>query len=309
MDDTARPDSPAQNEQDPERPVAANPAADADGGLDAVTGLPDAATLRARFAAAAQARGLAGSALAVLEFDGFAAGDAVLRRALELASEGLRQEDLVARWDEDEFVVLRPGGSAAALADDLRRGAERLRGESFLDCAPEGLALSFSAGVTGIHHGAALDEGLTAARHLLRLARSSGRAQVVARADAGDSSAARVLLVEDDNIVAAIVARLLGAEGLRVTRFPTAEETLAAAEPGFDLALLDVNLPGMSGFDLLERLRASAPFENVPVLMLTATRRGEDVARGRELGAAGYVAKPFSPVELVTRVRRLLPRA
>ncbi len=78
-----------------------------------------------------------------------------------------------------------------------------------------------------------------------------------------------------------------------------------ALQPGVDLVVLDVMLPGIDGFEILRRLRAQS---KVPVIMLTA--RGEDVDRiiGLELGADDYLAKPFNPRELAARIRAILRR-
>ncbi|HEX9107788.1 MAG TPA: response regulator [Longimicrobiales bacterium] len=119
----------------------------------------------------------------------------------------------------------------------------------------------------------------------------------------------RVLLAEDDPIVARVVKHRLGRDGMEVRHFADAEDALAAAaEGGYGLAILDVKLPGMDGFALLERVRALPGCAEVPVLMLTSMGSEEDILRGLRLGADDYVVKPFSPAELLGRVHRLLVR-
>ena len=124
--------------------------------------------------------------------------------------------------------------------------------------------------------------------------------------DATGSSAVRVLVVEDDPSVAEVVARYLERDGFMVTRASDGREALgrAVAETP-DLVVLDLSLPGVDGLEVLRRLRALGP---VPVVILTA--RGEEIDRiqGLELGADDYVVKPFSPRELVARVRAVLRR-
>src|SRR5579864_6603245 len=115
-----------------------------------------------------------------------------------------------------------------------------------------------------------------------------------------------ILIVDDDRALCAMLAEYLGPEGF-VTRSaetgPQGLEQLAHA--AVDLVVLDVMLPELSGFEVLRRIRASS---RVPVIMLTA--RGEEVDRvvGLELGADDYLAKPFSPRELVARIRAVLRR-
>jgi two-component system catabolic regulation response regulator CreB len=122
----------------------------------------------------------------------------------------------------------------------------------------------------------------------------------------------RILLVEDEQAIADAVLyalraegyaaehRLLGGEGLRAVR-----EARAQGAP-FDLVLLDVGLPDMTGFDACRELRAAS---EVPVVFLTARDSEADKVLGLELGADDYVVKPFSPRELVARVRARLRRA
>jgi DNA-binding response OmpR family regulator len=117
----------------------------------------------------------------------------------------------------------------------------------------------------------------------------------------------RILVVDDDANVAEVVERYLRREGFEVETVHDGRVALdrALADPP-DLVVLDLMLPGIDGLDVCRRLRALAP---VPVIMLTA--RGDEADRvvGLELGADDYVAKPFSPKELVARVRAVLRRA
>jgi DNA-binding response OmpR family regulator len=119
--------------------------------------------------------------------------------------------------------------------------------------------------------------------------------------------APRVLVIDDDDAVADVVARYLEHEGYEV-------ETAADGRAGLqqavgdapDLVILDLMLPGIDGLEVCRQLRALAP---VPVIMLTARGQESDRVIGLELGADDYVAKPFSPKELVARVRAVLRRA
>ena len=110
-----------------------------------------------------------------------------------------------------------------------------------------------------------------------------------------------ILIVEDDQAIARIEKDYLEAGGCRVTLAENGETGLRTAlkEP-FDLILLDVMLPGMDGFAVLQRLRESL---DVPILMVTARTEDLDKIRGLGLGADDYIEKPFSPGVLVARVR------
>jgi len=117
----------------------------------------------------------------------------------------------------------------------------------------------------------------------------------------------RILVVEDEEHIAEGLRFNLEAEGYEVETFadgPSAVEALSAAE--IDLVILDLMLPGYSGFEVLSRIRAAGRF--VPVLILTAKDSAEDRVRGLEEGADDYLVKPFHLDELLARVRGLLRR-
>ncbi|MBZ9560385.1 MULTISPECIES: response regulator transcription factor [unclassified Modicisalibacter] len=118
----------------------------------------------------------------------------------------------------------------------------------------------------------------------------------------------RLLLVEDDTLLAETLQDALRLEGYAVATLADGDqagERLAEAH-AFDLILLDLNLPGTGGLDLLEALRRHD--RDTPVLILTARGAIEDRVRGLDLGADDYLAKPFALDELEARVRALLRR-
>jgi len=115
-----------------------------------------------------------------------------------------------------------------------------------------------------------------------------------------------VLLVEDEPAIADSLVYALQTECFAVTHSLTAADALAAAgREIFDLAILDIGLPDMSGFDLCRKLRESS---SIPVLFLTARDGETDRILGLEIGGDDYVTKPFSPREIVARVRAILRR-
>jgi len=124
------------------------------------------------------------------------------------------------------------------------------------------------------------------------------------------SAGDRILVVDDEPDIIALVAYHLARSGYRVSTASTGTEALQAArEEQPALVILDLMLPELSGFQVLERLRADATFADVPVLMLTARREEPDRVQGLSLGADDYLVKPFSPQELVLRVRNILRRS
>lgn len=117
----------------------------------------------------------------------------------------------------------------------------------------------------------------------------------------------RILIVEDEESILMALEDDLGIEGYRINSARTGTRGLELArERAYDLILLDVMLPGMDGFEVCRRLRAEGV--RTPILMLTAKSQEIDRVLGLELGADDYVTKPFSPRELLARVRALLRR-
>src|SRR5271167_1515599 len=119
--------------------------------------------------------------------------------------------------------------------------------------------------------------------------------------------AIRVLLIDDDVRLHELLASYLEQNGLSVTVAADGRRGLAALEGGtFDAVLLDLMMPGLDGIEVCKRIRQKS---NIPIVMLTA--RGDETDRvvGLEIGADDYVAKPFSPRELLARLRAVLRRS
>jgi DNA-binding response OmpR family regulator len=120
----------------------------------------------------------------------------------------------------------------------------------------------------------------------------------------------RILVVEDDRDIAELVRYNLQAEGLEVVLAPDGRPALCELEKGgFDLLVLDLMLPTISGLEVCKAVRCDAGLQELPILIMTA--RGEETIRGLafSMGATDYLVKPFSPLELVARVRTLLSQA
>ena len=117
----------------------------------------------------------------------------------------------------------------------------------------------------------------------------------------------KILIIDDDEELCELVSEFLTSEGFEIESANDGETGLKMALSGdFDIAILDVMLPKMNGFDVLRSLRAKSA---IPVIMLTA--RGDDMERivGLEIGADDYLGKPFNPRELAARLRAILRRS
>ena len=121
----------------------------------------------------------------------------------------------------------------------------------------------------------------------------------------------KILIVEDDPAVRGVVELALEREGMRTLAVADGEEALkrlGSSEQDVDLVVLDVMLPGMDGVSVCREIRASAVGSDVPIIMLTARDDETSVLIGLEIGADDYVTKPFSPRQLVSRIRAHLRR-
>jgi two-component system phosphate regulon response regulator PhoB len=126
---------------------------------------------------------------------------------------------------------------------------------------------------------------------------------------AAPASGERILVVDDEADIVALVAYHLAKAGYRVSTAANGWDALSAARQERPaLVVLDLMLPGLSGYEVLEQMRAAEATRNVAVLMLTARREEPDRIRGLSLGADDYLTKPFSPQELVLRVSAILRR-
>ncbi len=110
----------------------------------------------------------------------------------------------------------------------------------------------------------------------------------------------KILVVEDEDKIAGIVKSYLEREGFTVTLAATGQKALQSIKAGHDLIILDLMLPDMEGETLCSLIRE---FSEVPIIMLTAKSSEDERVRGLGLGADDYVIKPFSPRELVARVK------
>ncbi|HXY55540.1 MAG TPA: response regulator [Nitrospirota bacterium] len=122
-------------------------------------------------------------------------------------------------------------------------------------------------------------------------------------------NARKILVVDDEPDLVELVSYNLKKEGFKVFTAPDGEDALEKVRKGqFDLIILDLMLPGIQGVELCRMLRSNPKTEAIPIIMLTARGEVSDRVRGLETGADDYMAKPFSPKELVARVKAILRR-
>ena len=123
-------------------------------------------------------------------------------------------------------------------------------------------------------------------------------------------SAGRILVVDDDPQIRRVMRVTLTGQGYEVDDARSGEDALETLrEERFDLVLLDMNMPRMSGLELLEAMKKDAAMKKIPVVLVTTEESDEQTQRGLEAGAAAYVKKPFKNEELIAVVQRLTSAA
>ena len=117
----------------------------------------------------------------------------------------------------------------------------------------------------------------------------------------------RVLIADDEPNIVLTLSFMLKREGYEVLTAPDGSQALAAIRAERPrLVLLDGAMPGMTGFEVCEAVRADPAISETPILMLTAKGRETDIARGMGAGATAYVTKPFSTRELIVKIREMI---
>jgi len=123
------------------------------------------------------------------------------------------------------------------------------------------------------------------------------------------ASANRILVAEDDPLIARFLVSNLEGSGFQVTQVGDGDAALdALARERFGLVVLDINMPKTDGYGVLSQMRLRPDSRSIPVLMLSSRVQEHDIVRAFDLGADDYVTKPFHPLELVSRIHRLLRR-
>jgi diguanylate cyclase (GGDEF)-like protein len=233
--------------------------------------------------------------------------DSVIRAVGGVLKESIPRGCVSARWEESEFLILCPGLDRATAAGHLAEVLTAVREMEHRDARAETFRVTVSGGVAEIGARTRFDDAVREAKALLEEAMEEG-GNTLADA-AGPEEAVTILFAEDDPLSAAVLQHRLEREGFTVLHFEDGAQALEGAlSHQVSLAVLDVKMPGMDGFELLERLRKVPAYFDLPIIMLTSMGRKEDIARGFDLGADDYMVKPFSPVEVLARIRRLLSR-
>jgi len=235
--------------------------------------------------------------------------DELLRGVGARLVDELSEGTIIGRWEGNDFVVLFPNTNTAGAMEQLRKAQTAFTSSRFERSDDGPVELTFSGAVIPVEPETLMDEAVATADHLLVRARTEGPSRLFSPDDVVEHPEPTILVAEDDRVAASLVKHRLARAGFDVVHRDDGAKALSAAmERNVSLFVLDIRMPGMDGLELLKRLRESDRYAEAPVLMLTSLGREEDIVRAFDLGATDYVTKPFSPVELLARVQRLLRR-
>ncbi|MFV8753375.1 response regulator [Nannocystaceae bacterium ST9] len=284
---------------------------------DPLTGLPNRVGFRRGFGplVASTTRSHKPLSIALLDLDHFKqfndtyghhVGDQTLRVTAETLERSLPGA-LVGRWGGEEFLVALPDIDSLGALLALERTAQVLRDQPIGVGA--GVALTFSAGVTQLEADESLDAALLRADQLLYQAKRAGRARCAHVFEPGGEGRPKLLIAEDDPELAALLFRDL-VDDYDVTHASDGLTALAlASRTNFDVVMLDYQMPGRNGAEVVRTLREWPEYADKPILLLTAVGNDSSVEAAFEAGADDYINKPHSRRSLLARLARHLGRA
>jgi diguanylate cyclase (GGDEF)-like protein len=284
---------------------------------DSLTGLHNRIGFRRAFGPLhlASARSNEPLSLALLDLDhfkqfndtyGHAVGDRTLQRMARTLEQTL-PDALLGRWGGEEFIVALPNTDSISMLGLLENASQTLREPT--SGGGVGMALTFSAGVTQIEATESLDLALLRADQLLYQAKRAGRARCARVFEPPSEGLPKLLVAEDDPELAALLVHDLGDE-YDVTHAADGLAALAmASRVAFDIALLDHQMPGRTGVEVVRSLREWPQYAKTPILMLTALGSDSAVETAFAAGADDYIVKPHSRRSLLARLARHLGRA
>lgn len=242
---------------------------------------------------------------ALNDFHGRDIGDAVLRKVGTLISDTLRRSDLLARWADDAFALALPHTQIDEAQIAIRKVRSAMDAGAGIGDDPTP-SVTCSVSLVALEAATNVEDGIAIAERRLAVAARGEGGRTVWSDDPTSIEGATVLLVEDDALTARLVQERLTRDGVTVIHVEDGLDALELTPSVHTSAIiLDVSTPGADGFGLLKKLRESAAYATVPIMMLTQEREAQ-VSRAFSMGATDTLRKPFALSELSARVQRLV---
>ena len=222
----------------------------------------------------------------------------------------LRSTDLVGRWAPDKFVCLMPQTHLEGALIAFERCLEKLPNELALPPTAQGGVPEhiLYGGMANIGRDTPFEKALLNAYTQLKKSYETPDSPFsYDQEELKSSLKPHILLLDDDPIIQEMLRFVFSREGYEVTQLTSGKHVIETLNTHpTSLVLLDIMMPGMDGFEVLETIRSQRNFDNLPVVILSSMKGENDLEKGFSLGADDYIYKPFSPSELVIRIRRFL---
>lgn len=238
---------------------------------------------------------------------GHAIGDKVLHYGANFIKKYLRKTDTVARWGGEEFAILFPDTDARGAKQALDKVRTQLKKQPFKATGDITIPINISGGIVTVSKAMPVEVVLSNADNYLYKAKETGRDMILTESDKIIHKPKEIVLVEDNDGTAEFIQQRLESENYNIKRFDNGQaayDALKKLRPA--LIISDVEMPGMDGFELLNRLRQVPGLVETPIIILTSIGQEKDISRGLNSGANDYIVKPFSGSELVARIDSLL---
>ncbi|MCF7811562.1 response regulator [bacterium] len=234
----------------------------------------------------------------------------ILKRVYNIIRKSFRKTDHLDQSVDAEFIAVFTDTAVEDAVIALNKALENVRAELFQTVEGEIFQVTFSAGVAELKKGMTIKNAAAEANTYLQYVISSGGNRILCSKIMTEKSRGRIIIAEDDDLIASVVKHRLEQDGFDVLHFRDGESAFSAAKDGsISLFIMDTRLPIMDGFELLKNIRSIKNFARVPIVLLGASGKEEDVVRGFKLGADDFIQKPFSPGELKARINRLLMKS
>ncbi|MGE5417280.1 MAG: response regulator [Acidobacteriota bacterium] len=268
--------------------------------------------------------------IALLDLDNFKSvndtyghqtGDAVLRGLVSFLHDKVRQADVVGRFGGEEFMIIFPNTDSQDAQTKVTELIEQFKKVPFMaPNLPDPFFVSFSAGIASFpQHGDNTQSLISGADVALYLAKSQGKSKAaIYSMDVGSMaiSTRRILAVDDNRAFLSAVTEGLTRRGYEVDSFSEPKKALSTATTGknrWDVILVDVNMPEMTGFELIGAIKQHLQDQMPPVIMITTANQVQDLIMASKMGVADYVIKPLDIDDLTRRLTAILssqaPRA
>ncbi len=231
-----------------------------------------------------------------------------LKSFARFMQECLRNTDIIGRWAPDKFILLLPQTNLEGARVAMERCHEQLPQNLPIPIDNPESQQIFISGMTAIHDEVRFESALFNAYRQLEKARNTpDEPFYYDKEELKKSVRPHILLLDDDPIIQEMLRFVLSREGYEITQLTDGRDVLKTLEEKpVSLVILDLKMPGMDGFEVLEVIRSQRIYDTLPVVILSSMKGETDLEKGFDLGADDYIYKPFSPSELMIRIRRFL---